>query len=62
MQLGKTLGIETLAEGIEDELQLARLQLEQCDSGQGYLFARPLPADGVEAFMNANAARQAPAH
>ena len=51
VQLGKTLGIETLAEGIEDASQLAQLQKEQCDSGQGYLFARPLPAEDVPAFL-----------
>ena len=39
--LGKTLGLETLAEGIEDPTQLEILKHEQCDLGQGYLFARP---------------------
>jgi diguanylate cyclase (GGDEF)-like protein len=53
VQLGKTLNIETLAEGIEDRDQLRRLQREQCDQGQGFLFARPLDADGVEAFLAA---------
>ena len=40
--LGKTLKIETLAEGIEDTSQLHHLQREAFDSSQGYLFARPL--------------------
>jgi diguanylate cyclase (GGDEF)-like protein len=48
VQLGKTFGIETHAEGIEDLTQLRRLQVEDCDSGQGYLFARPLSAAAVE--------------
>jgi predicted signal transduction protein with EAL and GGDEF domain len=51
IQLGKTLGIETLGEGIEDHWQLARLRREDCDSGQGFLLARPLAADGVDVFL-----------
>jgi diguanylate cyclase (GGDEF)-like protein len=51
VQLGKTLGLETLAEGIEESDQCSTLQREQCDSGQGYLYARPLDADAVEAFL-----------
>jgi diguanylate cyclase (GGDEF)-like protein len=53
VQLGKTLGLETLAEGIEESAQYSQLQREQCDSGQGYLYARPLDADAVEAFLTA---------
>jgi diguanylate cyclase (GGDEF)-like protein len=49
--LGKTLHMETLAEGIEDRQQLHRLQREHCDHGQGYLFARPLSADAVETLL-----------
>ena len=56
MQLGKTLEIETLAEGIEDQAQLRRLQREQCDHGQGFLFSRPLDVERVEAFLDASAA------
>ena len=51
VQLGKTLSIETLAEGIEDHDQLRELQREQCDQGQGFLFARPLDANAIEAFL-----------
>jgi predicted signal transduction protein with EAL and GGDEF domain len=53
-QLGKTLKIETLAEGIEDHDQLRQLQREQCDQGQGFLFARPLDAGAMEAFLTAS--------
>ena len=52
VQLGKTLGIETLAEGIEQPAQLEKLQQEHCDQGQGFLFARPLDVDGVEEFLD----------
>jgi diguanylate cyclase (GGDEF)-like protein len=51
VQLGKSLSIETLAEGIEQPQELALLQGEQCDSGQGFLYARPLDAAATEAFL-----------
>ena len=44
VQLGKQLGLKTLAEGIEEHDQFCQLQHEQCDSGQGFMFARPLAA------------------
>ncbi len=53
VQLGKTLEIETLAEGIEDQVQLETLQREQCDHGQGFLFSRPLDVNAIEAFLEA---------
>jgi diguanylate cyclase (GGDEF)-like protein len=57
VQLGKTLGLETLGEGIEQEAQLRELQREQCDSGQGFLFARPLPPDAVDELLEVRATR-----
>jgi diguanylate cyclase (GGDEF)-like protein len=51
VQLGKALSLETLAEGIEDQQQLSALRLGDCDSGQGFLFARPLDAAAAEAFI-----------
>ena len=53
VHLGKTLSIETFAEGIERPDELSLLRDEDCDSGQGFLFARPLEADDVEAFLQA---------
>jgi diguanylate cyclase (GGDEF)-like protein len=47
VQLGKVLGLETIAEGIEDEHQRLWLAGEQVDTGQGYLFARPGSAEDV---------------
>jgi EAL domain-containing protein (putative c-di-GMP-specific phosphodiesterase class I) len=61
VQLGKTLSIETLAEGIEQAHELTLLQGEHCDSGQGFLFARPLEPDEVVALLSASATA-APAH
>jgi diguanylate cyclase (GGDEF)-like protein len=51
VQLGRTLHIETLAEGIEDRAQLQTLQRELCDQGQGFLFSRPLSPDSLEEFL-----------
>jgi EAL domain-containing protein (putative c-di-GMP-specific phosphodiesterase class I) len=51
IQLGKQLGLKTLAEGIEQHEQFCQLQDEHCDSGQGFIFARPLAADAVEGFL-----------
>jgi diguanylate cyclase (GGDEF)-like protein/PAS domain S-box-containing protein len=49
VSLGETLGIGTVAEGIEDELQAAALLALGCTSGQGYLFARPCSLDQLAA-------------
>jgi EAL domain-containing protein (putative c-di-GMP-specific phosphodiesterase class I) len=53
VQLGKALGIETHAEGIEQSVQLEDLQMESCDSGQGFLLARPLSAADVTDLLAA---------
>jgi diguanylate cyclase (GGDEF)-like protein len=52
VQLGKALSIETVAEGIEQQHELTLLQDENCDNGQGFLFARPLDATATEAFLH----------
>ncbi len=51
VQLGKSLSIETLAEGIEQSSELSLLREEHCDTGQGFLFARPLDVDACEPFL-----------
>jgi diguanylate cyclase (GGDEF)-like protein len=51
VQLGKSLAIETLAEGIEQSRELSLLREERCDSGQGFLFARPLDVDACGPFL-----------
>jgi diguanylate cyclase (GGDEF)-like protein len=53
VHLGKSLGLETLAEGIEETAQYHQLKRAHCDSGQGYLYARPLEPGAVEAFLTA---------
>jgi len=48
IQLGKSLGLLTIAEGIEETPQLSHLRQEGCDQGQGFLFSKPLPAEEIE--------------
>ena len=61
VQLGKTLGLETVGEGIEEPAQLHHLQREHCDSGQGFLFARPLDPDAIDQFLAQEQQREAAA-
>ena len=42
LDLAKTLQMQTVAEGIELVVQLDSLRDQQCDFGQGFLFAKPL--------------------
>jgi len=44
VRLGRDLGMATVAEGIEDDVQLTTLQDLGCDFAQGYRLSRPLPA------------------
>ena len=59
VQLGKALSIETFAEGIEQQHELSLLREQDCDSGQGFLFARPLDVAATEAFLQLNWAQDA---
>ena len=52
VQMAATLNLDTIAEGIEGSEQLNELLSAGCRSGQGYLFARPLQADALEAFLD----------
>ena len=51
IQLGKALGLQTLAEGVEDRDQVRALRREGCDLAQGFLFARPLTVAMLEHFL-----------
>jgi EAL domain-containing protein (putative c-di-GMP-specific phosphodiesterase class I) len=51
IRIGKTLRLETVAEGVEKVEQADRLRALQCDIGQGYLFSRPLPSDAITSFL-----------
>jgi diguanylate cyclase (GGDEF)-like protein/PAS domain S-box-containing protein len=54
INIARSLEMETIAEGIETEAQLNVLRDNGCDVGQGYLFSRPYPADGLLPLLQAN--------
>ena len=56
VEVGRTLGLAVVAEGIETEEQADWIRSLGCTFGQGYLFARPLGAAAIEAVLG-----QAPA-
>jgi len=43
VSMAKSLGLEVIAEGVEQQGQLDLLQLQDCHLYQGYLFSKPLP-------------------
>jgi diguanylate cyclase (GGDEF)-like protein len=49
ISLGRSLGLETVAEGIETPVQLAALSALRCHVGQGFYFSGPLPAGAFAA-------------
>ena len=55
--LGSGLGMDVVAEGIETEEQLRFAVAAGCGFGQGYLFARPLPAEQVTPLLTSGLVR-----
>ncbi len=51
ISMASSLGMQTIAEGVETEGQLAFLKDRGCTEVQGYYFSQPLPAPGFEHFM-----------
>jgi diguanylate cyclase (GGDEF)-like protein len=49
--LGHSLGMHVVSEGVETEGQLAYLRRQGCDSIQGFLFSRPVPAQEVPSIL-----------
>jgi EAL domain-containing protein (putative c-di-GMP-specific phosphodiesterase class I) len=47
IEMGHELGMHVIAEGVETEEQLKLLRSYGCDSAQGYLFSRPIPAQAM---------------
>jgi EAL domain-containing protein (putative c-di-GMP-specific phosphodiesterase class I) len=51
IELAHSLDMQITAEGVEDEATSAALQELGCDLAQGYLFSKPLPEDGLLAWL-----------
>jgi len=51
INMGMSLGMRVIAEGVEKKEQLSLLQLKGCDFVQGYLFAKPLEPERVASFI-----------
>jgi EAL domain-containing protein (putative c-di-GMP-specific phosphodiesterase class I) len=51
VELAAKLGMRTVAEGVETPAQLEQLRRTRCDSVQGFLLARPMPADRLSALF-----------
>jgi predicted signal transduction protein with EAL and GGDEF domain len=49
--LGHALGLTVVAEGVETPDQLEHVRAANCDAAQGYLFARPLPAEAARRHL-----------
>jgi len=57
IELGKTLDLELVAEGIERADQLSRLRALNCELGQGFYFSQPMDPDAIAALLaNSNGA------
>jgi diguanylate cyclase (GGDEF)-like protein/PAS domain S-box-containing protein len=54
VSLAQALGLSTVAEGIEDDEQCSAVRALGCDYGQGFLFARPMPADDLTSLLVAS--------
>ncbi|MHC5347597.1 sensor domain-containing protein [Metapseudomonas furukawaii] len=58
LAIGRNLGLECVAEGIENEEQATMLRQRGCELGQGYLFSRPLGEDAFGDWLRERRARQ----
>ncbi|KAA9162955.1 EAL domain-containing protein [Amycolatopsis acidicola] len=57
VELGHSLGLTVVAEGVEEDIARDQLEAMGCDVAQGYLISRPLPEDRLEAWLQARTAR-----
>lgn len=53
ISLGLSMGLKLVAEGVETEEQCTALKAMSCDTGQGYLYSKPLPTEDFIVFVKA---------
>jgi EAL domain-containing protein (putative c-di-GMP-specific phosphodiesterase class I) len=51
ISLGKKLNLRIVAEGVENDDQIAFLRKNKCDELQGFRFSRPIPPEDIGAFL-----------
>lgn len=54
INMASSLGVRTIAEGVETAGQLAFLRLQGCNEVQGYYFSKPMPAEKFAAYVKEN--------
>lgn len=52
ISMAHMLGLQVVAEGVEEEVQREYLLNNNCDIIQGYLFGKPLPQDEALKYLN----------
>ena len=57
ISMAKSLNLRVIAEGVENEAQMAFLRAQHCDEIQGYYFSRPLTVDSVAHALRRSAPR-----
>ena len=57
IRIAKSKKIETIAEGIENNVQESILRMAGCDYGQGFLYGQPMPPEKILEFFEKNAKR-----
>jgi EAL domain-containing protein (putative c-di-GMP-specific phosphodiesterase class I) len=58
VSLANELGMDTIAEGVENAEQLTRLESFRCQYGQGFYISRPLDQEAISALLDSEIANQ----
>jgi diguanylate cyclase len=59
MEMGQSLKLKVVAEGIERPEQLAELERLHCEVGQGYYFSKPITHSEMRAYLEEKGVKQA---
>jgi len=56
IQMARSLGLRTIAEGVESKQVLDHLRIYHCDEAQGYFYSRPMPAEAFMTYLDSHLA------